>query len=93
MDIQFTERELKILHVWSDNVIHGGHWGDGDVIFPDESILLDLLDKAKDGKSVTLTRRNLEIMKIWSETQSGTPEEEILRERLEQLLGSCLSSD
>ena len=92
MQISFTERELKIIQVWSDNIIHGGHWGDGDVVFPDESILLEILDRAKNGNPVSLSLRNLEIMKIWSDSNSGTPEENLLRERLEQIINDCRRS-
>ena len=78
----FSERELTIIRVWSDTVIHGGHWGDGDVVFPDEDILLNLLQNARPGEDVPLRPRNLEILRIWSDTHSGTPEEDGLRERI-----------
>ena len=78
----FTERELQIIKIWGDTVIHGGHWGDGDVIFPDEDILMQAIAGAVPGKDTALTPRNLEILAIWSDKSTDTPEEQQLRHRI-----------
>lgn len=70
LDISFTDREEEILKIWADATIHGGHYGDGDAVFPDEQIVLDKLGK-KDSGSVKWTRRNLEIILIWAEHAVG----------------------
>jgi len=91
--VLFSERELQIIKVWSNNIIHGGHWGDGDVVFPDESILLSILEEAPERGAVDLSFRNLEILLIWSESLCGTPEEVLLRERLDAMMASCMVED
>jgi len=83
MEIQFSKRDIAILKVWADNVIHGGHWGNGDVVFPDEQIMLDKISRLEDDKSVKFDKRNLEIIMVWAGTSSDTPEEMILKERLQ----------
>lgn len=80
----FSERELHIIRIWGDNVIHGGHWGDGDVIFPDEDILMRVIARAVPGEDTALTPRNLEILAIWSDTSTDTPEEQQLRHRIRE---------
>lgn len=82
----FSERELQIIKIWGETVIHGGHWGDGDIIFPDEDILLNVIDRAVAGEETALTPRNLEILAIWSDVSSDTPEEQHLKERLRALI-------
>lgn len=86
MNMIFTERELHIIRIWGDTVMHGGHWGDGDVIFPDEAILMQVIERAMPGEDTALTPRNLEILAIWSDTSTDTPEEQQLRQRIREAM-------
>lgn len=88
MQFIFSERDRYILQVWSDTVIHGGHWGDGDVVFPDEAILLEKIGNTEPGEAVELSSRDLQVLLVWSESSHGTPEEEILSGRLREAAAS-----
>lgn len=89
MKLKISSRDRYILEVWSDNVIHGGHWGDGDVVFPDEANLLEKIKKSAQVEEVELGRRDLEVMLVWADSSHGTPEEDILRERLQKALNQA----
>ena len=86
MKLKLTGRDRYILEVWSDNVIHGGHWGDGDVVFPDEANLLEKIRKSASLEEIELGRRDLEVMLVWADSSHETPEEDILRSRLQAAL-------
>ncbi len=49
MDLQLTDRKAKAIRIWADSVIHGGHWGDGDAIIPEEDIIIRKLDSRENG--------------------------------------------
>ena len=85
MLISFSGREQYIIKIWSDNVIHGGHWGNGDVVFPDEENLLNKIQHLNNG-TVDLLLRDIEVLLVWAGSSMGTPEEEILEVRLKKLL-------
>jgi len=85
MKINLSDNEIRILKLWADDVMSGGHWGDGDVIFPDESVLLERIKMVRKDNTVELTPRNIDIALIWSEKNNGTPEEEDLIAKLKSL--------
>ena len=70
VDIAFTDHEKELLELWADSTIHGGHYGDGDAVFPDEQLVLNKL-REKARPRVRWTRRNLEIILIWAEHAVG----------------------
>ena len=82
--IKFTTNEIRIIKLWADNVIHGGHWGDGDVIFPDEAITLEKLNNFEE--NMTFNSRDIDIIVIWADTSTDTPEEEILKNKIDKFL-------
>lgn len=85
MQVQFSKQEVKILHIWADSIIHGGHWGDGDIIFPDEQIALNTLERAANNEKIDLSGRTVQIFLIWAARSTDTPEEELLKEKLHRL--------
>ncbi len=70
--LKLTRHEADIIRLWSDKTIHGGHWGDGDCVFPDEGIVLEKLAAIKDGGDAVFTTRDIEIMLVWLENHSGS---------------------
>lgn len=85
MKISLSKNEIRILKIWADNNISGGHWGDGDVIFPDEDILLEKIKQLEKDGTTNFTSRNFDIALVWSEENNGTPEEEILIDKFKKL--------
>ena len=78
--------EIRILRIWADTVMHGGHWGDGAVVLPDEADALARLDAAAAGEPPALSARHFFTFLVWSGASTETPEEILLRERLEAAL-------
>jgi hypothetical protein len=87
MDVLFTDREVKMIRIWADSVIHGGHWGDGDVIIPEEDIILKKLKNMKKNR-VSLSENEIKIILTWSDSTLGihTLEEESIIKKLKSLL-------
>lgn len=90
MQVAISPVERRILRIWSDNIIHGGHWGDGDVVFPDEAIVLEKV--STDADVIELSARDLEIIRVWSDSSTDTPEETMLSKRIGELLASARSA-
>ena len=84
--MNFSSVEIRILRIWADAVMHGGHWGDGAVVLPDEAAALERVDRAKNGDPVEMSTRHLFTFLVWSGASTETPEEIELRERLENTL-------
>lgn len=85
--ITLTKTELQHLQIWADNVMHGGHWGNGDIIFPDEQGALDFINNVETEEPVEVPERILEILLIWSEKAPLiNPEEQILHQKLQELV-------
>ncbi len=89
MDLPLSETEARVIKIWADSAIHGGHWGDGDVEIPEESILLDKLNDIQEGK-ISLTEYEAKILLMWSGSTLGihTIEEERVIRRLNALLSN-----
>lgn len=87
MDIMFTDREVLIIKIWADSIIHGGHWGDGDIIIPEEDIILTKLQNMEDN-TVSLSENEAKIILTWSDSTLGihTLEEESIIKKLKPLL-------
>ena len=86
MKFTFTEREVRAIKIWADNFIHGGHWGDGDVIVPEEDIIIKKLDSIKDNV-ISLNENEAKIILAWSDSTLGihTMEEESVLKKLRPL--------
>ncbi len=87
MDLTFTDREVMIIKIWADSIIHGGHWGDGDAIIPEEDIILTKLQNMEDN-TVSLSENEAKIILTWSDSTLGihTLEEESVIKKLKPLL-------
>lgn len=92
LELSFSAAELRILRIWAESTIHGGHWGDGAVILPDEAAALDLLETLSPDLAADCLPRQIFTFLVWSGESSDTPEETILKEKLERALaGSGMS--
>ena len=87
MDISISDREAKAIRIWADSVIHGGHWGDGDAIIPEEDIIIKKLDSMKDDV-ISLNEQEAKIILSWSDSTLGihTLEEESVLKKLKSIL-------
>jgi hypothetical protein len=87
MDLVLTEREAKAIKIWADSVIHGGHWGDGDAIIPEEDIIIRKLNHIE-GDVISLNEQEARIILSWSDSTLGihTLEEESVLKKLKLLL-------
>ena len=86
MEIIFTQQEIKIIKIWADNNIHGGHWGDGDVMVPEEEILLKKIYEMTDGR-LNLRKNEAKLILTWSESSHGiyTLEEDSIIKKIQML--------
>ncbi len=87
LEIPLSQSEINVIKIWADNTIHGGHWGDGDFMVPEENIILDKFDKIKNG-NVHLNRNEVRIILTWSESSHGinTIEEENVIKKLKSAI-------
>jgi len=94
MDLPLSETEVRVIKIWADSEIHGGHWGDGDIEIPEESILLKKLENIQDEK-ISITEYEVKILLMWSRGTLGihTIEEERVIKRLKTLLSQEESED
>jgi len=44
LKLYLSVTEVDSIKAWADKIIHGGHWGDGDIVIPEESIILNKID-------------------------------------------------
>ena len=70
MELFLTDGEINIIKVWADSNIHSGHWGDGDLMVPEEEILLRKLHNIIEGK-LHITDREAKLILTWSESSHG----------------------
>jgi len=87
MILELTDREVRAVSIWAENIIHGGHWGDGDVIVPEEEIILKKLHSMK-GNRLSINEIEVKIILAWSDSTLGihTMEEESVIKKLKSLL-------
>lgn len=87
LEIPLSQSEINVIKIWADNTIHGGHWGDGDFMVPEENIILDKFNKIKNGK-FHLNRNEVRIILTWSESSHGinTIEEENVIKKLKSAI-------
>ena len=70
-ELKLTSSELRLLIIWAENTIHGGHFGDGDVILPEEDIVLKKI-KQSENKIINVNERDLRVIFIWAENSIGS---------------------
>ena len=87
MDLVLTDREARAIRIWADSVIHGGHWGDGDAVIPEEDIIVRKLNHIE-GDVISLNEQEVRIILSWSDSTLGihTLEEESVLKKLKSLL-------
>ena len=87
MKIELSPAEIQVIKIWAENNIHGGHWGDGDIIVPEEEIILNKLNSAKNGK-VDITPNEARIILMWSNSSMGinTYEESTVIKKLSKIM-------
>ena len=87
MTIQLSDREARAIQIWAQSVIHGGHWGDGDVIVPEEDILLNKLTSMKNNR-LSISETEAKIILVWSDSTLGihTIEEDSVVKKIRNLL-------
>ena len=87
MTIQLSDREAQAIRIWAESVIHGGHWGDGDVIVPEEDILLNKLTSMTNNR-LSISQTEAKIILAWSDTTLGihTIEEDSVVKKIRNLL-------
>jgi len=85
--IQLSDREAQAIRIWAESVIHGGHWGDGDVIVPEEDILLNKLTSMTNNR-LSISQTEAKIILAWSDTTLGihTIEEDSVVKKIRNLL-------
>lgn len=68
-DVQLGKLDYGILHSWYRGALdNSGHYGDGEVLFPDDAIVWRKLNKGeKTGDPVPLSERNIEMILLWAE--------------------------
>jgi hypothetical protein len=85
MKIKFTASELRLLNIWIDGTVHGGHYGDGDIVFPDEMNLIERLLESHEDMDIEISSRDRDILLIWAASSTDMPEELMLFERLKKM--------
>ncbi len=86
MYIHLTESQKNVIKIWADKTIHGGHWGNGDFMVPEESIILKKIENSNGGR-ISLTSNEVRIILVWSESSRGihTLEEESTIQKLKSI--------
>ena len=87
MELFLTDQEINIIKGWADSNIHGGHWGDGDLMVPEEEILLRKLNTIKEGR-LHITDREAKLILTWSESSHGIHimEEDSIVQKIKMLI-------
>lgn len=87
MILKFSKNEIDVIKAWAESSIHGGHWGDSDLIIPEEGIILEKLKKAEKTGKVDISQNEARILLTWSESSFGihTMEEENVIKKLRKV--------
>ena len=87
MVLELSEREARAIQIWAENIVHGGHWGDGDVAVPEEEILLKKLGNMKHNR-LSVSETEAKIILSWSDSTLGiyTMEEDSVIKKIKRML-------
>ncbi|RKX99989.1 MAG: hypothetical protein DRP54_06255 [Spirochaetes bacterium] len=90
MILRLSKNEVDVIKAWAESSIHGGHWGDSDLIVPEEGILLEKLEKAAREGKIDISMNEARILLTWSDSSYGihTMEEESVIKKLKKLIES-----
>jgi|GEM_PF-972259 len=68
-EVSLGHRDYQIMRSWyRGNLDTAGRYGDGEALFPDDSIVWKKLNKSKEsGRPAELSERNIEIILMWAE--------------------------
>ena len=89
MTLNLTDLEKRQILIWADDTMAGGHWGNGNVVFPEEQITLQKLNSSTN--DIKVEERDVKTMMIWAENAIGktlkgmTSEEISLIQKLKDL--------
>jgi hypothetical protein len=87
MVLDLSDREARAIQIWAESIVHGGHWGDGDLSVPEEEILLRKLGSMKDNR-LSISETEAKIILAWSDSTLGiyTMEEDSVIKKINSLL-------
>jgi hypothetical protein len=87
--LSFTEAEKRAIKIWAESNIHGGHWGDFDIIVPEEEIILNKLNSVKN-TAISINEIEARIILGWSDSTFGihTMEESSVIKKIKSVLTS-----
>ncbi len=81
--LKLTERERDLIRLWIQTMREdAGHWGDGEVEFPEERRMADKLNSPEP----VFTRIQLELILDWATNAAVGPDEHLLIRRLQEAL-------
>ncbi len=69
--MELSTTEVKQILVWAEHAIEGGHFGDGNMMIPEEEITRNKLINQKSG-NIHLSRSDIKIIKYWAESTLGS---------------------
>jgi hypothetical protein len=89
LKLYLSVTEVDSIKAWADKIIHGGHWGDGDIVIPEESIILNKIDGMQGGM-LDLKVNEAKIILTWSESSMGihTMEEDSVIKKLQRIVNT-----
>jgi hypothetical protein len=89
LKLNLSVNEVNAIKAWADKIIHGGHWGDGDIVIPEESIILNKLEGMQNG-TLDLKENEAKIILTWSESSMGihNMEEDSVIKKLQRIVTS-----
>ena len=68
--MNLSSTEVRQILVWAEHAIEGGHFGDGNMMIPEEAITLNKLKEKKQGE-FDFSRSDIKILKYWAESTLG----------------------
>jgi hypothetical protein len=84
LEVYLTKQELKQILVWAENAIEGGHFGDGNIVLPEEEITLKKIKNHEDG-NISLGIYDIKIIKYWAESILGSSLKGMISEEISVL--------
>jgi hypothetical protein len=89
LKLNLSANEVNAIKAWADTIIHGGHWGDGDIVIPEESIILNKIEEMQNG-TLDLKENEAKIILTWSESSMGihNMEEDSVIKKLQRIVTS-----
>lgn len=67
MKIDLQADEVRLLKIWAGNAIAGGHWGDGDMMLGEESVVFKKISTSSE-ESYDFNALEIRVLKYWMDT-------------------------